>query len=362
MPAHSALEPDDENEGESAPAERGEEPREVARAEGPDAEEREIEERLRDPAFDPYEQHQQGQAATDHGDHEGVGPAHRLAAVGLDTVGNPDQKRRQTHGEGQVAGPVDLRVADRAQFFEAHVRPDRADQPDGHADEEHQPPVDRRQDAAHDEPDELAGQEGDAVDAEGQAPLLGRECVGQDGLRVRKQKRAADPLYEAHADDPDRPGRSGEWRQGEKQRSDGEDDEARVIHADSPEHVTEAPERHNEHGGHEQVAHHDPEEIARAARVERVQLDAVEDRGQRDDHDRAVDRRHQDPERRVREGDPFVVRVVPAGAAAALAVDGAGFGLSARGRRQRGEHPFPLTSPGAGTGGRRSGAARRART
>src|SRR5664280_2496962 len=65
-----------------------------------------------------------------------------------------------------------------------------ARQPNGHADEEDQPPVDGGQDAAYHEPDELAGQEGDTVDAEGQAALLGREGVGQDGLGVREEERA----------------------------------------------------------------------------------------------------------------------------------------------------------------------------
>ena len=59
---------------------------------------------------------------------------------------------------------------------------------------------------------------------------------------------------------------------------------------------------------HHQVAHQHPEQVADVARVERVEVDAAEDRRQADDHDRAVERGHERAEGRVRQRRPLVAR------------------------------------------------------
>ena len=87
-------------------------------------------------------------------------------------------------------------------------------------------------------------------------------------------------------------------------------DEPEVVDPDAAELVAHPAEHHDEHGGDEHVAHQHPEQVADVARLERVELDAGEDGGQRDDDDRRVDRRHQHAEGGVVERHPAVVRVV----------------------------------------------------
>src|SRR5256885_634553 len=68
-------------------------------------------------------------------------------------------------------------------------------------------------------------------------------------------------------------------------------------------------ERDEQNGEHDEEAEEQPEEVARVARLQRVDADAAEDVRQRDQQDRAVDHRHQRPERGVRERHPLVVRL-----------------------------------------------------
>ena len=70
---------------------------------------------------------------------------------------------------------------------EAPVAPDRADQPERHRHEEHQPPFDRRQYPAEDEAEERAAHRAHPVDPHGPAPLAGREGIGDDGTGVSEQ-------------------------------------------------------------------------------------------------------------------------------------------------------------------------------
>ena len=67
---------------------------------------------------------------------------------------------------------------------------------------------------------------------------------------------------------------------------------------------------HDEHRRHHQVAHQHPQQIADVAGRQRIQPDPAEDRRQRDQHDRRVNRREQRAQRRVRQRDPLVTRVV----------------------------------------------------
>jgi hypothetical protein len=180
-------------------------PREVAGGEGADAEQRQVEHRLRDVRSMKTNSHQQGEAAGDHADHEGVRPAHVGGAVGLDAVGDADQQHGRPTAKVRLPPSRCARgaVPSSSSLQNAQTMPT---MPTGTLTKKTSRQSIGGQDAAHDQADELTGQERDAVDAEGQAALVGREGVGEDGRRVGQQERAADPLDDAHGDDPDRPG------------------------------------------------------------------------------------------------------------------------------------------------------------
>ncbi len=105
---------------------------------------------------------------------------------------------------------------------------------------------------------------------------------------------------------------SSEVERVERQRDgrDGEHGEAEVVDPHPAEHVAEPAERDHQHRGDHQVAHQHPQQVADVAGGQRVQADAAEDRRQRDQHDRGVDRRQQRAQRGVRQRDPLVVRMV----------------------------------------------------
>ena len=85
-----ALEPDDQDELEPAAAHRREQRREVAGREGADPEQVEVEHRLVDAQLDHAEDGEQREAADQRREHERRRPAHRVPAVGLDPVRDPD--------------------------------------------------------------------------------------------------------------------------------------------------------------------------------------------------------------------------------------------------------------------------------
>ena len=91
-------------------------------------------------------------------------------------------------------------------------------------------------------------------------------------------------------------------------RGDAEHREAHVVHAHAAEHVAQPPERDHQHRGDHEETHEHPQQVARVAGAQRVEPDPAEDVGQRDQHDRLVDGRHQHAERGVRQRDPLVVR------------------------------------------------------
>ena len=190
------------------------------------------------------------------------------------------------------------------------VRPDRAQDTERHAHDEDRVPVDRGQYATDDQSEEGAGDGRDLIHADRESTSVRRERVREDRGRVREQHRAADGLHHAPSDQPERSGTAGERVEHQGDRGDGEDHEAEVVDAHAAVDVTEAPETDHEHGGDQNVAHQHPEQVADVAGLERVELDAGEDRGQRDQHNGAVDRRHQDAQGGVAQGDPLVVRVV----------------------------------------------------
>ena len=188
------------------------------------------------------------------------------------------------------------------------VRPDRAEETEGHRDEEHQAPLERGQHAAEDEAEEGAADGGDAVDAQGEAPFVGGERVGDDGVGVGEEEGATDALAHAHDDDPERGGGARHPRDRQQDREDREDGEAQRVHPHPTEDVAHATEAHHEHGGHEQEAHQDPEEVRGVAGREGIELDAAKDVGQGDEQDRTIDGGHEYADGRVGQRDPLVVQ------------------------------------------------------
>ena len=66
------------------------------------------------------------QPAEDLRHHDRAGPAHGVAAVGQQPVGDADEDEDQSDGEGEVAQPVDLGRRPHAAVLELHVGPDGA--------------------------------------------------------------------------------------------------------------------------------------------------------------------------------------------------------------------------------------------
>jgi hypothetical protein len=85
----------------------------------------------------------------------------------------------------------------------------------------------------------------------------------------------------------------------------------RVVDPDAAEHVAYSPDGDDEDGLHQPVAHDHPEQVADVARRERIEVDAPEDRRQRDDDDRTVELGHEHGGGGVRERHPLVALVRP---------------------------------------------------
>jgi hypothetical protein len=87
--------------------------------------------------------------------------------------GDGDQDRPESDREGEVAptsrcGPLPL-----AGVTKLAVGPECSEDPDGHVDPEHRPPVHRCQQTPATRPDEHGRQSGDLVDAQRNAALIG---------------------------------------------------------------------------------------------------------------------------------------------------------------------------------------------
>ena len=199
-----------------------------------------------------------------------------------------------------------------AELAQAPVRPDRPCDPGRHRDEEDEPPRDRREHAAEHEPDEQTADADDVVDPERQAALVRGEGVGEDRHRVRDEEGGTDPLHDPEGDEPVGPGAPVHPVDRQQQRRQRVDDEAEVVHPHAPELVAEPAETDDEHARDDEEAEDHPQEVKAVAGLERIEVDAAEDGGHRDQHDRAVDRGEQDRERRVGESDPLVFELVRA--------------------------------------------------
>ena len=92
----------------------------------------------------------------------------------------------------------------------------------------------------------------------------------------------------------------------QQQRGDRVDDEAEVVDPHAPVHVAEPPEADDQHAGDDEEAEDHPQQVEAVGGLQRVEVDAAEDRRHRDQRDRRVERRQQHAERRVRQRDPLV--------------------------------------------------------
>ena len=217
-------------------------------------------------------------------------PAGRVTAVWLDAAGDRDEDRGQAHGERDVAPPVDAAAVPFAGVAQAPVCPDGAEDSDGHVHPEHRPPVPCGQQSPGHQADELSRQRSHLVEAEREATPVRRERIGENRRRVRGQHRSADGLQQPRADEPLSGRRTAEGVERQQNRRDGEDGESEVVDADAAVHVADAAERDHQHRLHQPVAHDHPQQVGDAGGRERIQMNAAEDRGQRDDDDRSVER------------------------------------------------------------------------
>jgi hypothetical protein len=176
-------------------------------------------------------------------------------ALILDAVGERDEHRHQSDGERDVAEPVGRAVPPRwAYVAELPVAEHRAVHPERDADPEHPAPAPLGEQAADDQAEERAGERGDLVDAERQAPLGDRKGVGEQSGGVRGEHRAADALDDPQHDELDGPDRPRAGHQRTADGAEGEDEEAEVEQPRPAEHVAEPTEGHHQHGGDQQVA------------------------------------------------------------------------------------------------------------
>ena len=204
-------------------------------------------------------------------------------------------------------------------LVERQVGPDRADHTERHAHPEHCTPVPLGEHPADHQADERPGDGRDLVDAQGGAPLVDRERIGEDRGRVGHEHGRAHGLYGAPGDEPVSACRALPGDERERDRREGKDEEAGVVDPDASANVAEATEHHHECRGDQHEAEQHPQQVGDVGRVEGVQPDPAEDGGQRDQHDRGVDGGHRHAERGVGQCDPLVARVVLVHARAARA-------------------------------------------
>src|SRR5450759_1104903 len=224
-----APKPDDQDKHQAAAAQARQQAGEVARAEGPDPEQVEVEHRVRHARLDDAEDGQHDGTADEGTEHPRVGPPHDVAGVRLDPVRDGDQDRDETDPEGEVAPPVDAAVVAHPVVVELEVGPYGAEEADRYGHQEHQVPVDWREDPPDDQAQEGPGDGRDHVEPQGQAALVDRERIGDDRVRVAHQQGAPDALKDPHDDQPQDPGGAGQPGRGQQDREDREDGEPGVV-------------------------------------------------------------------------------------------------------------------------------------
>ena len=243
----------------------------------------EVEHRLLDAGLDEAEDEQHEQAAADLGDHLGARPAHRVVAVGLDAVGDPDHDRDQADGEGDVAPPVDLGRLALGQVAQLGKAPDRARtgrtgtetrntarQATGARTPPSTRPIEEPATAATPlmpsaRPRWLAGKASVMIALE-----LANSIAPPTPCRARMMiSHIAPALPFIQVIDS-------------MMLKNGEDREAEVVGLGAAVDVAEPTEADDEHRGHDEEAEDQPQQVVRVARLQRVDVDALEDVRQRD--------------------------------------------------------------------------------
>ena len=306
------LQPDDEHEHQSAASDPCEKAGKASRREGADPEEIQTEHRLADLCLDHREAEQQDDSPAETAEHEGARPPHVVAAVGLDPVGDPDHERDHPECERDVSRPVELRLGAPRDLAKALVRPDGPEQPDRDGDQEDEPPLDRPEHPSEHKADEDPAYAGHLVDPESHAALVLGECIGEYRRGVGDQERGSHSLEDPEHDEPDGSRRTAEPGDREDEREHRVDGEAEVVHPHPAVHVAEPAEAHDQDARDDEEAQDHPQQVEAVARHQRVDPDPPEDVRECDQHDRRVDRRQQDPDRRVGERHPLVAVVAAA--------------------------------------------------
>jgi len=238
-----------------------------------DLEQGQIQHRLGLPALDQDEGGEQHDAADQVAGDRGVEGRGGQLGHGPQHSEQPEAEAHHSEQIEMPARPLTPLVQD------AHGKQQRGGT-DRHIDPEDPAPGD----IGDDEPAEHDAQHraeapADRVVAVRAAPPFSREEVGDHCPAVRGDKRPADALQHAEADDRCLiPGERA------RERSENEDGEAHLIHPDPAEHVAKPPHLGGEQRDDEQVADHDPDH--RGERDMQRPLDL----GQRKNHDRGVDR------------------------------------------------------------------------
>ena len=301
-----ALQPDDEHEHEPAPGQGGQEAGQGPEGEGPDLEQLQVEHGVLHPGLHHEEDGEKHDAGRQRSQDGGIGPPHHVAAVGADTGRDGHHDQDQPDPEGDVAPPVDRRRLADAALLQLEIGPDRPEDAERHGDKEDQPPADGGEQTAHHQAEEPAGDAGDVVDTEGEAPLGRREGVGENGARVGGDKGAADALHHPEADEIGSPGPAVHPVDAQQNGRDGKNEKAQVVEPDPAVHVAQTAEADHQHARHHEVPEHHPEQIEAVAGRQRVEVDAAKDGGHGDQHDRRVDHDQHHAHGGVGQGDPLV--------------------------------------------------------
>ena len=155
-------------------------------------------------------------SADEGADDHGVRPAHGVAAVGLDAVGDSDEHRDQSEGEGHRAPPVDAscRLTPRSSSFRyAQSVPAT---PKGTETRNTSRQSTGAEQAPDDEPEKRPRDRGDVVDPEGEPALIGGKASVRMAAEFAMSIAAAEALHDAHHDQV---GGSGAARASSRQRA-----------------------------------------------------------------------------------------------------------------------------------------------
>jgi len=155
--------------------------------------------------------------------------------------------------------------------------------PIGHVHPEHRAPVPGGQQAAQQQADQLPGDRGDLVDAQPHAALPAGNASVRMAPRWPSASPRRTPARSASRSARARPSAVSGSRESAIEAA-VEDDEAEVVDPHPAVDVAELPSVDHQDASPAVPDDH-PEQVADVARGDRVQVDAAEDGGHRDDHD-----------------------------------------------------------------------------